>query len=243
MDSIVNKVYSTTDYKKFSFLESNRDLRLNHVQELKESIIQTPLDKPIDVNEKLEIIDGQHRYMAWWELNMPILYIIHPGWGAKEVPILNSNQKNWNVSDFVNMYTDLGNDHYAKYKEFSERYGFTHMANSILLTGSQHSGKSTRNFNDGKFEVKKWTWGNIMAKQIIELKAYYPGYKRAAFVAAYVQLSMDKNFDHAVLMDKLTFQSRKLVDCTTTSEYYELIREIYNFRSRNGTRLVKADEA
>lgn len=242
MDNVVNKVYSTNDYKKFQFLATNRELRLPHVEELKESIADHPLDKPIDVNEKFEIIDGQHRYYAWMELGMPIIYIIHNGWGAKEVPILNTNQKNWNPSDFVKMYAESGNNHYIQYKEFSERFAFTHHANVMLLQGGAAVTKQTKKFNEGLFEVRKWTWANIIAKQIVELKAYYPGYKRAAFVMAYVQLSRDKNFDHVVLIDKLQFQSRKLVDCTTVGEFYELLREIYNFRARNGSRIIKQIE-
>lgn len=236
MDKQVNAVFSTTDYKKFKFLETNRELRLPHVEELKASIQDHPLDKPIDVNENFEIIDGQHRYMAWWDLGMPIIYIIHKGWGAKEVPILNTNQKNWNPSDFVKMYSESGNDNYIKYKEFQERFGFTHGANILLLHGSSRiQGNSNINkaFNEGKFEVKRWVVANIHAKNLVQLKEYYPGYKRFGFVAAYLQLTSDKNFDHAILMEKLSYQSRKLVDCTTVGEYYELLREIYNFRARD----------
>lgn len=236
MDKKINDVLSTTDYGKFSFLESNRELRLAHVEELKLSIQEHPLDKPIDVNEKLQIIDGQHRYMAWCELGMPIIYIVHKGWGSKEVPILNTNQKNWNPSDFVKMYSESGNENYLKYKEFQERYGFTHSANLLLLQGGSvsrgNNSSLAKVFNEGKFEVKKWMWANIIAKQLIELKVYYPGYKRYGFVAAYLQLALDPKFEHETLMSKLTFQSRKLVDCTTVNEYYELLREIYNFKAR-----------
>jgi len=243
MDKQINAVLSTTDYSKFSFLESNRELRLPHVEELKESITEHPLEKPIDVNEKLQIIDGQHRFWAWSELGMPIIYIIHKGWGAKEVPILNSNQKNWNPSDFVKMYSESGNEHYQKYKEFQERYGFTHGANLLLLEGHVWAKRNrSKIFNDGKFEVTKWVVANIHAKNIIELKQYYPGYKRYGFVNAYLQLATDKNFDHSILMEKVTYQSRKLVDCTTVNEYYELLREIYNFKARNGSKIITVYE-
>lgn len=244
MDKEINKVLSTHDYAKFSFLESNRELRLPHVEELKESIKEHPLDKPIDVNEKFQIIDGQHRYFAWRELGMPIIYITHKGWGVNEVPILNSNQRNWNPSDFVKMYCDTGNEHYQKYHEFKERYGFTHGANLLLLQGHVWAkrGGASKLFNDGRFEVTKWVVANIHAKNLIELKQYYPGYKRYGFVNAYLQLAADKNFDHATLMEKVTYQSRKLVDCTTVNEYYELLREIYNFKARNGSKIITVIE-
>jgi len=239
MDTEINKVYSSMDYRKFSFLETNRDLRVAHVEELKESIKEHPLNKPIDVNEKFQIIDGQHRFMAWQDLNMPIIYIIHKGWGSKEVPILNSNQKNWIPSDFVKMYSEAGVEDYKQYKEFAERYGFTHQANVILLSGGKDKSKQTKEFNEGRFRVTKWVWANMMAKNITELKAYYPGYKRASFVNAYIRLAADKNFDHQVLIEKLQYQSRKMVDCTTVSEYYELLLEIYNYRNRSKVEEVR----
>jgi hypothetical protein len=237
MEKEVNKVWSTNDYSKFKFMKSNRELRLSHVAELKESIKENPLEKPIDVNEKMEIIDGQHRYFAWQELGMPIVYIIHKGWGEKEVPILNTNQKNWLPSDFVKMYCEAGNNDYIQYKEFSERYGFIHHANVILLAGRGHD--TTKDFNEGRFRVTKWHRANIMAKNLVELKEYYGGYKRSNFVSAYLNLAADPKFDHQILMDKLSYQSRKLVDCTTTKEFYELLREIYNFKSRNESRISK----
>lgn len=240
-DKEVNKVLSSTDYKKFSFIDSNRELRLQHVEELKVSISACPLNKAIDVNEKLQIIDGQHRYMAWWELGLPIIYIIHKGWGPKEVPILNTNQKNWNPSDFVKMYGDLGNDNYLKYKEFVELYGFTHGANLLLLNGSSHGGRNNSNktFCEGNFVIKKWNAANITAKNIIDFKQYYAGYKRTSFVTAYLKIASDGNFDHSILMEKMVYQSRKLVDCTSIEEYYEILREVYNFKNRNGKLIDK----
>lgn len=239
MDKEINKVYSSTDYGKFSMLETNRDLRIPHVEELKESIKNHPLEKPIDVNEKFQIIDGQHRFWAWQDLGMPIIYIIHKGWGETEVPILNTNQKNWLPSDFVKMYSEMGKEDYTKYKEFSERYGFTHHANILLLSGGSIKSKQTKLFNEGKFEVKKWMWANMIAKQILDLKPHYAGYKRSSFVSAYIQISMDNKFNHTVLMEKMQYQSRKLVDCTTVSEYYELLLEIYNYRTRTGAKVER----
>lgn len=230
-DKVVNKVYSSKDYKKFSFLDSNRELKTQHVDELKESMQETPLEKPIDVNEKFEIIDGQHRYMAWWDLGMPVIYIIHDGWGAKEVPILNTHQKNWKPSDYVHMYSEMGKEDYKQYDEFSKRFGFTHNANLLLLNGASGY-KLNASFNEGTFKVTKWVRANILGRQIIQFKSYYPGFKRQSFIMAYLQLADEKNFEHDQLMDKIAFQSRKMVHCTTTGEYFSMLKEIYNYKAR-----------
>lgn len=234
----IGKVYSSTDYDKFSMLDSNRDIRQAHVNELVGSMKEHPLEKAIDVNEKLQIIDGQHRFTAWKILGMPIIFTIHKGWGEKEVPVLNTHQKNWNPSDFVKMYAEIGNDNYKKYAEFVSRYGFTHHANLLLLGGGRDI-----EFKEGLFRVKKWDFANIKAKEITEIKVFYEGIKRYAFVSAYLQVSQDSSFEHKTFLEKLKYQSRKLVDCTTTADYFELIKEIYNYRKKGSLVTMKYNPA
>jgi hypothetical protein len=233
-DKAINTVYSTTDYDKFKILSSNRDIRTPHLEDLKRSIQEKALEKPIDVNENFEIIDGQYRFTAWRELKLPILYIIHKGWGEEEIPILNTNQKNWNPSDFVKMYCDMGNEHYIKYKEFQDLYGFTHNTNLLLLRGVGKENKKTvhKLFQEGTFTVTKWAQANAIAKNLYDFKEFFNYFKQTNFVVAYLQLASEKGFQHEFLLHKLRFQSRKLVGCTTVEEYYDLLKEIYNYRTR-----------
>lgn len=233
MDKQINLVYSSSDYEKFSFFEENRDIDPSKVTALEESMETESLEKPIDVNEYFKIIDGQHRFCAWRNRKEPIIYIIHKGWGAKEIPVLNTNQKNWIPSDFLGYYLAAGNKDYEVYKHFSDHYGFTHGVNLMLLTG-RTDGKSINNlFDCGKFKATKLNQANEIAKQLHGIREYYPGYKRRGFVGAFCKLRTLSNYNHDQLIDKLKYQSRKLVDCTTVDEYFDLIKEIYNYKTRN----------
>ena len=225
------------DYGKFSLLEGNREIRRSHVEELKRSMQKHKLDKAIDVNEKFEIVDGQHRFTAWHELKRPIIYIIHKGWGSVEVPVLNSKQKNWNPYDYVDQYIVLGVEDYKRYKEFAQAFGFPHNTNLILLQGGSRN-NADRDFVEGNFKILKWTWANLIANNLVSLKDVYPGYKRFKFVSAYIRIQALKGFEHKVLLGKLAYQSRKLVDCTTVDEYFELLREIYNYKSQSSTHRI-----
>lgn len=229
----VNIVWSSMDYDAFSFLENNREIDMSKVKSLMESMKAHPLEKPMDVNEKFQIIDGQHRFTGWKMLKRPVIFIIHDGWSVKEVPVLNTNQKNWNPSDFLDLYCSLGKNDYLRYKEFNDHYGFSHRVTMMLL--ANQDGTRHKDFNEGNFKITKWTQANLLATEITSLKEFYEGYKRAGFVAAYMQLHALKDFKRDVLIQKLRYQSRKLVDCVTVEEYLDLIREIYNYKAKSGT--------
>jgi hypothetical protein len=71
-------IQQTRDYSLFTLLHGNRKLQKNHVNKITMSIDQKNLMdvSPIVVNEKYEIIDGQHRFMACHNLGIPVTYIM-----------------------------------------------------------------------------------------------------------------------------------------------------------------------
>ena len=92
---VVNQVNSTNDYSKFKTLQGNRNVNSLHIRRLKESFKEKYLLSPIVVNQNYEIIDGQHRFEAAKELNLPVNFIICNDYSLKEVQLLNTNMKNW----------------------------------------------------------------------------------------------------------------------------------------------------
>ena len=59
-----NQVQTTSNYSLFTSLEGNRNVNKLHVKRLKESMQKKYLFTVIIVNEKYQIIDGQHRFTA-----------------------------------------------------------------------------------------------------------------------------------------------------------------------------------
>lgn len=113
----------TSDYSKFKFLQGNRDITRDRIEQLKDSIIKIGYIESslILCNEKFEIIDGQARFMALKELKMEIRYYIKEGIGIEECRTMNIHQKNWTISDFVDSYcnldTDPKNSDYIRYRQ------------------------------------------------------------------------------------------------------------------------------
>ena len=119
---VISQVIETNDYSLFSILKGNRQINKAHLNRLKESIEQESLIVPIIVNEEYEIIDGQNRYNAWKDLNLPVYYIVVEGYGLSQVQRLNSNIRNWSMKDYADCYDTLGKKDYKVYKKFKEKY-------------------------------------------------------------------------------------------------------------------------
>lgn len=102
-----NQVHTTTDYFLFKPIEGNRNKNLLHINRLKKSMAETYLFTVIIVNEKYEIIDGQHRFECVKELKLPMHYIVCKGYGLNEVHVLNQNSKTWNADDYLTGYCNL----------------------------------------------------------------------------------------------------------------------------------------
>lgn len=229
------QVHTTTDYSLFKTLNGNRDVNHLHLSRLKESMKIKHLTTIIMVNEKFEIIDGQHRFLISQELKLPINYIISKNYGLAEVQILNANMKNWQTIDYVNGYCDLGYQDYIIYRDFVNEYGFQNQIALLLLSNEHVGGRKINpitNFKEGKFKVKDLNNAKKMAEKIMMIEPYYKGFLRRSFIISLVSMFKNENFEFTEFIAKLKQQPTTLQDCTNTTQYKVLIEEIYNYRRR-----------
>ena len=232
----VNKVYQTANHSIFKPLGGNRDVNESHVNRLIKSMQQKVLFSPIIVNDKMQVIDGQHRLSALTKLKKPVNFIVVKGYGLSEVQQLNMNSKNWNSDDYMNGYCDLGKEDYIIYRDFKNKYGFGHNECQSLLNGAIGSDKQ-KLFYSGDFKIKDLEDATDKAEKICMLSKYYDGYKRRSFIFSMMSLLDNDNFEFTHFIQKLKIQPTALMDCTNVSNYKLLIEEIYNYRSRNKVNL------
>jgi hypothetical protein len=229
------QVHTTSDYSLFKILNGNRIVNQLHLTRLKESMRKNHLTTIIMVNEKFEIIDGQHRFLISQELELPINYIISKNYGLNEVQILNANMKNWQTSDYVSGYCDLGYKDYIIYRDFVNDYGFQSQVAILLLSGEMEGGNevsASSKFKSGDFKVKNLEESNKKAEKIMMIEPYYKGYLRRSFIIALLAMFKNENFEFTEFIAKLKQQPTTLQDCTNTTQYKVLIEEIYNYRRR-----------
>lgn len=233
----MDKILQTKNYALFGKVEGNRFVNSAHVKKLKISINQIDLKIPIIVNEKMQVVDGQHRLQARKELNLPVYYIIVDGLGLRETQRVNSAAKNWNDKDFLDSFVQQNYAHYKVYKKFRETYQFGHSDTLAMLSGrgAASGGTNTNHdFKEGEFSVSPYNLEQATgwAEKIYQIEPYYKGFKRRCFIAAMITCFRHEQYNHEDFIAKLAYQSSKLVDCTTVQQYLRIIDEIYNFKRK-----------
>ena len=77
-NNVVNTVHKTNDYDLFNDIFGNRKIAKYHINNIKQSFSEKQIEAPIIVNEKYEVIEGQHRFRSCKALELPIYYIVLP---------------------------------------------------------------------------------------------------------------------------------------------------------------------
>jgi hypothetical protein len=229
-------IHKTKNYKMFKSVDGNRVINQSHVNRLIKSISESYVPIPLLVNQDMygnyEIIDGQHRLKALEELGLPVHFIIKQNLSLKDMQKLNTNSRNWSQDDFMNSYEKLGLSAYIRYKTFKEKWKFGHDECWALLNGicSKPHGTIDK-FRNGELTIKNYEKAVYHAQLITDLKQHFDGYKRRSFVFAMLRMFNNKDYNHARLMNKLSYQSNKLVVCSRVEDYLAILQKIYNFKT------------
>ena len=131
------------DFSKFKILERNRDTSKAHVNKLIGSL-QEPRGQvePITINEKWEVVNGQHRLEAAEDGGLDhVIVIMSYGATIKDVIVMNTTQKRWIFWDFLKCHSHesaSNSAEYQKLKKFLKDYPISHKAALWLLTGNNH---------------------------------------------------------------------------------------------------------
>src|ERR1035438_3196611 len=102
----------STNYSNFKMVDNNRNINNGLVERLTHSIEKLGYieARPILVNDNMEIIDGQHRFLACKKLGLPIVYAQYNGEATDEDIIveLNTTQLIWRLADYIHHYAVKG---------------------------------------------------------------------------------------------------------------------------------------
>ena len=149
------EILATTDYDQFHFLEGNRPFNKGLLLIIEDSILNDGdylKYNPGIVNEKGEIIDGQHRWRKAKDMGLAWYYQVAPGFGLKEAILFNSRKREWRARDYLNAFLSQNDPNALVLQELMQEYKFSIAICVKLLSRSFHS-QSMRRFKEGKFEV------------------------------------------------------------------------------------------
>lgn len=151
-----NVIQETTDYDQFKFIEGNRELSRGHIERIKSSIEKNGNflnTSPILVNEKMQIIDGQHRFVAAKELEVPVFYTVGNGMRLNEARAMNILNKNWHPIDYARSYASTGNRAYSTYLKLRMEFDTSH-ATTLVYINYHEENRLHSKFRNGELLIK-----------------------------------------------------------------------------------------
>ena len=234
----MNTILTTTNYSELKFLKGNRPINKAHLNNLIKSMQNKQLFTTGIVNEKDEICDGQHRFVACKTLEKPFHYTVEPGYGLEEVIALNTSSRKWTNENYLNCFLERDGEYpeYVKFKQFMDKYKMGYKSCIGLLNNT--SSINTRSFNNGTFIIKNYKRAVKMADMVMQTAPYYSRCRTWNYVLAMVTLFNNKDFQFERFLKRLdSGGSRKMMTCSTIKETIMMVEEIYNFRSKEKVRL------
>lgn len=161
------KILKTKDYAQFKSILSNREVNKQHVKKLADSLKKKNLlwAKPPLVNERNQVIDGQHRLEACQLAGIDFYYIQAEGLNKEDMAILNTNQKNWSALDFINFYALEGMRDYKELSKLMNKY--PGLKPSLLIRLASGSGRGIR---EGSFTAKYIDRAHQVCEWIMKLR-------------------------------------------------------------------------
>lgn len=237
----------TNNYEMFKLRDDNRGkLDRPHIQRLKESITARNLLelRPIEVNDKMEVLDGQHRLMAAKELGVTIYYKIQRDLSQHDIIIMNVT-KNWTITDYLNFYVKNQYDEYIKLKRFLDN---SNLSLKLGLTLTVGRGRDMfKNFREGKYtfhdeEIGKEIsacWETIhLVKQLNGFAFYLDTSK---LWKSLMKLIRHPDFDNDHWLKNLKKMIERFSPRVSEKDYLKMMIDIYNWRHNVKLKFVEEE--
>lgn len=241
-DPVVGTIYSTTDYGKFKFTLCNRRINEPNLRAIIRSMQKMFLISVVIVNERFEVIDGQHRVVSAKKLGLPVYYTICPGYGMDETRHLNKAMRKWAGEDHIHSWANSGKQAYVELIEFRKQFpDLTLSTAKALLTGVKRgtsfyrdeSGAniSAQDIENGEMRIRNVTHAYITARRIMDFKDHFKNFSDRTFVNALLSIMSKRSYNHKRMMHKLGLpKSPPLEKCGNDMQYRILLQEIFNTR-------------
>ena len=238
-------IKKTKEYDMFVFVSDNRaKIDHGHVNTIVESIKQRNLleYRPIEVNGKMEILDGQHRLLAAKALGVEIYYDVKENINRKDMICLNIS-KSWTSSDFLNYY--VRND----YEEYKKLNAFI-IKNSLTIKVAMNLSMGACGYNYQKFKMGEYVfndegitehldicWDTINYIKKMNGFSAYTGSVR--FWRALIILVRHVNFELDKWVTNLSRMVERFGPRARTDDYLALLMEVFNWKNAKKVTLTE----
>lgn len=224
----VSKIYETKNFDLFKFKEGNRNVSQKHIKKLTNEIIKEDLRIPIQVSPSGEILDGQHRFIAYKTLNRSFrFYIETDNTKVEDIQKMNTVNRSWSQEDILDSQVKLKNPHYVEFDRIAKKHNLK--ISVVLRLFNISRGK----FMDGSLKMNDKNDINIMINNIETILKNWkdkPSDKLQLAIINFFRTYKEANLGD--LVAKLIQYPSKTYDCTNELEYVDCLLNLYNIRNR-----------
>lgn len=243
-DKMIGAIYSTSEYDKFSFFDTNRVTNISHISSLKESMCDLGLLKaPILVNKQFQIIDGQHRFAACRELGIPVEYIIGHKYGEKEIQVLNNKSKAWSPKDYLHHFKSKSLKEYVRFDRFLKNH---QMSISVARNFMFNPAFNYNAFKAGNFINHEWGVSEHFAQRYNHLLECCPSWRMGSnkiattkyFLRAFVTILRNEDVPFKEFLDRCVAYGHELKREGTKEAYLLAFETMYNKQKKQANRVA-----
>ena len=224
-----NEIRTTRDYHLFKFMPGNRAIK-NRAENIKESIEKIGwISNPIIVNQDMEIIDGQSRFIALRDLNKPIEYKVIPHLNLDDCRTLNRYNEEWKSEDYLQSYVTEGNQNYIRIQNLMNTFEEKDIFLVVTACGRQYR---KQDFQNGNLIITEKDFG-FGYKRLFVLHRFKKNLKRfhgriRAKVKAIFYIADRNDVDLDYMENIISTCDPEEIYADTTIRFLESIQKFYN---------------
>ena len=239
---MTKEIRKTKNYDQFIFMDDNRKINPTKVERLKKSMTKNGfIPVPIVVNNRNEVIDGQHRLEAAKSLNLALHYFSAGGMGIEETRVLNQNGTPWKNKEHLHTYMVREEKEYPDSYWDQPYHQFFHIQKTyklhfqIILTliGVHDFTVGSELFKEGRLKINNFSKLEKDAKYLHSMKDYHEWWRNRPFMAAMCVVMSQRIFNRDRWIRKVSLNRTKLYRCTNKTDYIGRIEWVYNWNDRN----------
>jgi hypothetical protein len=224
----------TKEYGKFTLRKDNRAVMdTPHLERIKASIQAKNMLHlaPIIVNEKMEILDGQHRYFAAKDLGLEIWYEVHKDKDSHDIVLLNVN-KPWSYADYLNYFVVNKHPEYVKFNDFLRKNQLTIALGMKMVYGRGHTVRDDFKMGKLKFNPEDMDGVIDVCKDTVAIIKANHGNSSwtgsTKFWLPMCQLAVTAGFDKDKWFRNLKAMVTTITNQLKQEDFFKLLQGIYN---------------